>query len=242
MLRHALRRGLTRLLWIGLGAASGVLLFHLLVMPRFVRRGEETLVPDLRGLPATEMERLLEGGHLRAGSLARAHDDQIPIGRILRQSPPPGFRVKRGREVDMVVSLGPEALRVPSLEGESLVHARFLLQQLGLEVGKVRRAESASLPANHLIATSPRPGTPLHGRAAVDLLVSSGPTPRYLRMPDLRGRNAEETARQLADAGFTVGRRLWPGARTGFGEVRDQTPPVGYPIRVGGTVELVTGR
>jgi len=233
---------LHRALLAVLGAMCGVLFFQLIVMPRIVRHDQEAIVPDLRGLPAAEVEPLLEAQQLRLGLRTEAYNDHIPIGHILRHAPTPGFRVKCGRAVDLVVSLGPEALRVPALEGESLVHARFLLLRAGLQEGRLSHVYSADVASNHIVAASPRPGTPLRGRGSVDLLVSRGASRRLILMPDVRGADVRRAEAFLSAAGFEVGRRRWPGGPVQAPAVVDQTPPPGYPIESGGTVELLAGR
>ncbi|MCK4304073.1 MAG: PASTA domain-containing protein [Candidatus Eisenbacteria sp.] len=234
-------RILLRLLLVGLGMVGAVMLFHFVVMPSFVRHRQETQVPDVRGLACEDVRGLLAAPGLELGAITRAVDEHIPVGRILRQSPPPGSRVKKGRHVDVVVSLGPAALDVPELEGESLVHARFLLAREGIERGRVCWVSSATVPRKRVVAASPPPGTPLAGRGTVDLLVSEGvPERRYL-MPDLRGMEASSVAEALEAMGLRVHRQVWPGARARTNQVAEQTPPPGYPISAGGTVEIRTG-
>jgi len=236
-----LRRRLLRWVQIGAGALIGLLLVHFLVMPLFVRHGADTLVPDLRGLPLSSVEGQLAERALVRGDVTRAHDEHIPIGRIVRHNPPAGLRVKEGRGVDFIVSLGPAALRVPPLEGESLVHARFLLEQAGLALGKLRRIALSGQPADRIVATRPRPGTPLRGQAAVDLLVSSEGSPARYVMPAVRGRAPGATAAALRAQGFSVRQRNLPGLGGGDGRILEQTPPAGYPVRRGGTIELIVG-
>ena len=60
-------------------------------------------------------------------------------------------------------------------------------------------------------------------------------------MPDLRGLDAEVAVRLLEQRGIQVRQKLWPGSRGGMNRVVEQTPPRGYPIEEGGTVEIVTG-
>jgi len=98
------------------------------------------------------------------------------------------------------------------------------------------------VPEGNVIASSPRPGTQLAGRSTVDLLVSKGPAPRLLVMPDLRGHDPDEAAAYLEAAGFEVHQRTWPGRSSEWVRVVDQTPPPGHPIEEGGTVELILGR
>lgn len=229
------------LLLTAVGAGGAVLIFQFLVMPTFVRHGQESGVPDVRGLSLTDAEPLLQLAQLRTGWVSHAADDHIPPGRIMRQNPPPEYSVKQGREVDLVVSLGPEELRVPALEGESRVHARFLLARAGLNVGKVRSIRSDEVPADHVVTSSPRPGRGTAGRERIDLLVSTGPIIQQYLMPDLRGQDADQMEAVLKEAGLTVRRRVRPGARTRLGQIVEQTPPPGHPVAGRGIVEITTG-
>ena len=226
---------------IPLGGLCAGLLFHLVIMPVFVRRGQETVVPDVRGLPLSEVARVLAGAVLAEGSITPIVDEHVAAGRVFRQNPPPEFRVKKGREVNLVISLGPAALRVPQLERESLVHARFLLAREGMAVGHIRTVSSQTVPRDQVVAANPAPGSRLSGRSTVDLLVSAGPHRQRFLMPDLRGWDAGTAERLLEQSGIQVRRKLWPGSRSGMNRVVEQTPPRGYPIEEGGTVEILTG-
>jgi serine/threonine-protein kinase len=221
------------------GALGGLLLFHLFIMPRFVRHGEETIVPGLRGTPGGAAAERLHDAGLRTGRATRVHDDEIEMGRVVRQAPPAGARVKRGREVDLVISLGAEARQVPALEGESVTHARFLLGQSGLREGRRRSVHVPDVGAERIVAANPRPGTPVQDRTGVDLLVSAGPAPRGYLMPDLRGMPADEAARILEAAGLEVVLRA-RGRRQE--RVQGQEPPPGARVATGDPVDLRTGR
>ncbi len=236
-----LLRWLASVLSISGGVAGAVLLFHFLIMPLFVRHGREIEVPDVRGLALADAWPILSASDLVPGRLQQAHDDHIPPGRIMRQNPPPGYRVKRGREVDLAVSLGGRELRVPAIVGESTVHARFLLVRAGLAAGRTMRIPSHAVPADQVVASSPRPGGTITGRHVVDLLVSSGPVPETFLMPDLRGLDIDRVSAVLEPTGLTVHRRVRPGARVRLSVIAEQFPPPGHPVTFGGSVELTTG-
>ncbi len=236
LLRPALAIGL-----MGLGAVAAVLLFHFLIMPLFVRHGQDATVPDVRGLALADARPILRTADLTEGGVRHAHDDHIPPGRILRQNPPPDYRVKRGREVDLVVSLGAEELRVPLVTGETAVHARFVLAREGLTVGRVREVPVGEVEADHVVASAPRPGALMAGRHAVDLLVSAGDPARTFLMPDVRGLDVERVTAVFEPLGLTVHRRVRPGARRQLDVVADQSPLPGEPVRTGGAIELTTG-
>jgi eukaryotic-like serine/threonine-protein kinase len=229
------------LAWVALGAAAAVILFQVAIMPIAVKHAHDAAVPDLHGLSASDAAPLIERAALTSGSVTEVVDDFIPAGRIVRQSPQAGARVRRGRQIDLVVSAGPTTHRVPKLAGETLFHARFVLQREEIRIGKVRRITHRSLPADCVVASWPQSGTPLGRRPTVDLLVSSGPPPTRFLMPDLRGLDAQAVKRTLQAAGMQVRQRTRPTGGERAGEVVEQTPPPGYPLEAGGTVEIMTG-
>ncbi|MBM3316255.1 MAG: PASTA domain-containing protein [Candidatus Eisenbacteria bacterium] len=225
-----------------LGVVCGVLVFDRLVMPRFVRSGEDTEVPDLRGRSAERAEAVLAERGLRVGQIVRHHDEEIEPGAVARQSPAAGMRVKRGRAVDLAVSMGAETRRVPDLEGQGLTHARFLLQRERLAVGRVRAVPCADVADEQVMATSPPAETGLGGRGSVDLLVSRGAPPRRYIMPDLRGAAAEAAEAMLRRVGFAV-TRTGAGRGSGpAGSVQGQRPAPGQPVSPGEEIELAVAR
>ncbi|MFC1572455.1 PASTA domain-containing protein [Candidatus Eisenbacteria bacterium] len=240
--RKQILRLLVNLTLAGMGALAAIALYHWGVMPFFVRYGQETSVPDVRGLAVSEISGMLQSSDLTIGRITEAVDEHIPAGRVVKQQPPPGANTKRGRLVDLVVSLGPAALLVPELEGESLVHARFLLAREGVAVGKIRKICCGGVPAQHIIASSPQPGASLTGRTQVDLLMSDGPAPEYLLMPDLRGLEANAVEQVLREAGMQVHRGRRRDRKGQRGLVLEQTPPPGYPIREDGAVDIVVAQ
>jgi eukaryotic-like serine/threonine-protein kinase len=241
-MRRPVYRPTARVTLIALGALCGGLIFQFLVMPLFVRQGAETEVPDLTGIPATQVGERLEQRGLRVGQTNRAYDDRIEAGCVLRQHPAAGFRVKRGRAVDLLVSLGQEALRVPAIEGENMTHARFLLQREGLAVGRVSGIESAEVQKECVVAANPAPQTQLAGRTTVDLLVSEGPPPARYIMPELRGCDAAAAERLLASAGLRVSRRSVSERHARAGSVQQQTPAAGAAVEPGDEIEFAVAR
>lgn len=224
------------------GVVCGILLFNWLVMPIVVRHGNEVEVPDLTGLdPKQGAARLTQVG-LKLGEQRQAFDDKTPAGLIARQDPPPAFKVKKGREVHLVVSMGAEQMRVPDLVGESVDHARFVLTQRGMTIGDVRTIHDEQGEGQRVVASSPPPDSALAGRRAVDLLVNLGKAAEQYIMPDLRGMEAEPLAMELEDAGFAVRLRYAISRGGAAGRVVSQTPSPGHPIQEGGTIELVTAR
>ena len=94
-------------------------------------------------------------------------------GQVVAQSPVPGQQLRPGATVDLVLSGGPPALGVPSVEGLGASSARTLLEEAGFDVAV--QQVPAQVPAGAVSRTDPPPGTALTLPATVTLFVSLGP-------------------------------------------------------------------
>lgn len=65
------------------------------------------VVPDVREMSVERARALLNEARVTLGSQRTEHDDRVPIGYVLRQTPAPGQRVPRGASVDLWLSKGP---------------------------------------------------------------------------------------------------------------------------------------
>jgi serine/threonine-protein kinase len=104
----------------------------------FVRSGV-TSVPALKGLTREEATAQLadQGLALRKINEEGRYDDQVPIGRVVQQSPDARTLVKRGSGVLLILSRGPQRVDVPTLAGRSLPAAQAALSGSGLALGKI---------------------------------------------------------------------------------------------------------
>ena len=92
-------------------------------------------VPDLIGSIVGVARAQLVADGLRIVEDEGVHDDSIPVGQILSQSPAPGSALERGGSVVVTVSLGPDVVTFPSLPTEvSFVDAQRLLIDAGFIV------------------------------------------------------------------------------------------------------------
>ena len=94
-------------------------------------------VPDVLQFDAPYARRVLE-----AAGLSLGRTDLVPstaeAGVVVATRPPSGTPLRPGATVDLVVSRGPAAIRVPDVVGMPEAEARERLQSLGLRVGLVR--------------------------------------------------------------------------------------------------------
>src|SRR5205814_5752802 len=109
ILRHVLQGSVLALVFV---------LAALLAM-RAAIHGREVEVPKLVGLAPAEAQRLLNDRGLLLALQERFYSAEIAEGRIVSQVPPPGTHVRRGWQVRVAQSLGPQRITIPNVVGET---------------------------------------------------------------------------------------------------------------------------
>jgi eukaryotic-like serine/threonine-protein kinase len=218
----------------------GLIVFNNLIMPRLVHSVGETRVPDLSNLTVEQAEKALTPLGLKLSRAGERFDPDVPRGFVISQDPAPETAVRGKKLVAVIVSLGEEFSSVPSLFGESLRSARYLLERAGLQVGAVVKAPSDEVGDDLIAGSDPPAESVLPRGAVVSLLVSSGSGEEIYVMPDLLGREITGVRRQLEAFGFRV---FMPPAAPSVGTIVYQDPPAGSRVARGATVVLqATGR
>jgi serine/threonine-protein kinase len=206
----------------------------------YINSGQFTEVPPL--LAKTEdqaRDRLSEAG-LEVGDVSRRFSDTVERGTVISTDPGVGERVRSGGPVSLVISSGPEVVKVPSLEGRPLDQAREALKDQGLKPGMVTRAFSGSIPRGSVISTEPEAGTERRAGTAVALVVSKGAP---VDVPDVTGSELDEARRDLEAAGLKV--RIDPEeihSPHERGQVARQSPEPGGRAGEGDTVTLTLSK
>ena len=203
----------------------GLLLFNSVIMPRFVHREGEVVVPDLARLPYERAERLADRDGLHLSRAGERFDTEVPRGGILSQEPLAGTRVRNGARVSVTLSLGQESSDVPVLTGQTRRSAQLLLERAGLAFGGVTRVASETVAEDMVLASDPPAGTLLPRGSVVTLLVSSGPDAEVFVMPDVVGQEVARVRQRFEAQGLTV------VAPSVAGPVVAQDPPAGAPLR-----------
>ncbi len=204
-------------------------LFWLWGLNRYFNPPSFTL-PDLRGQPAQQALKSLKGRGLWI-VFEETSDPKAPAGVVLKTLPPPGTRLKPGRQVHIIIN-APEVKVVPALERLPLEKARAALQAAGLRLGEVAHAY-ANAPEDTVLATQPPPGTELPAGAPVAVVVSAGPAPQETLVPDLKDADPEEARRLLELAGLKTGREEAIPAPLPEGQLVAQSPQPGAVVEAG---------
>jgi beta-lactam-binding protein with PASTA domain/tRNA A-37 threonylcarbamoyl transferase component Bud32 len=114
--------------------------------------------------------------------------DSVDEGRVIRQSPEGGEQARKGSDVTLVISLGPEQVEpppepepttteVPNVVGESIADATQALIQAGLQLDEPDEVYSDTIPQGEVMESDPPPGEVVEEQTLVTLTVSLGPDP-----------------------------------------------------------------
>jgi eukaryotic-like serine/threonine-protein kinase len=201
------------------------------VVSRFILKSETVSVPDLAGLTLVEAGTALQKKDLALIQSGKEFDDRLEKGRILRQDPPSGSRVKVAAEIHVVVSSGSQAVTVPLFRGKSIEAAIPILKEIGLTKGPVTQIHSPHA-AGLILAQNLPEGTRAERNAPVGFLVSQGGWEERYVMPDLIGKRASLVKARLQALEFNIGDiryTYYPGL--GKDIIIKQYPPEGYRVQ-----------
>lgn len=232
-------RRLIRTLFLGLlGFGAGVAIFDRVVMPWVVQQGREVEIPTVVGLDLNEATKRLSAVDLVAQQGEGRYSTEVPRGNVMHSLPPSGLRVKDGRSVVLIPSLGVEDRRVPDVLGATLRMSRMQLQELGFQVGRVEYAISDEIPPDRVLAMAPSAGA-FDAGSGVSLLLSKPRPETNYWLPDLRGNSVGEAVDWLRQWGFRVDVDQGMGASE-IALVEGQSPGPGSMIAAGALIQLST--
>jgi beta-lactam-binding protein with PASTA domain len=226
----------------------------------FAIHGAEVTVPDFKGLTVTEATNKAATTGLNLSVDNHFYSAEMPIGRILSQSPVPGTRVRREWHVRLTESLGPQRVAIPNLSGTDQRLASIQIRRLGLQLGAIAEMPYAYAPPGTVIAQNPAPDAEGVSRPTISLLVAAPPveTSAGLVMPDLVGQMFPAAAAAISHAGLTLApvkdetaavpaipdttSNQPPQAPIAPGTVMSQNPAPGHRVDASTPIELTVAR
>ncbi|WP_329154406.1 Stk1 family PASTA domain-containing Ser/Thr kinase [Streptomyces anulatus] len=206
----------------------------------YINSGQFTQVPSLLGQTQQTAEKRLSDKGLGLKGVERVFSDTVERGSVVTSDPASGDRIRGNGSVKLVVSRGPEIVRVPDVVGRSLADARRALKKVGLVPGMVTREFSEDVARGEVIRTDPRAGADRTPDTAVALVVSKGAP---VDVPDVTGLSAEEATAELAAEGLKA--EVLPGrvhSAEAEGDVAEQSPGGGAEAAEGDTIELTVSK
>jgi beta-lactam-binding protein with PASTA domain len=183
-----------------------VALASALVAMRLAIHGREVQVPDVRGKTPAEARQLTELSGLNSQIERQYYSPTVPAGRVLSQVPMPGTSVRRGWDVRLALSLGPQRVTIPQVIGQSQRAATITLEQRAIDLGSTATAEIPGMTAGQVIGQDPPPDATDASAPRISLLIAQDAAPEGYIMPSLVGQPLGSVSNVLKDSGFVIGR------------------------------------
>lgn len=197
-------KSLIRLVLLGLVLLVVALVSALTAM-RFAIHGTEVTVPKFVGLTPNEAERTAVGLGLSVAIERQYYSADVPEGRVMMQVPAEGTKVRRGWQVRVAESLGPQRVTIPDVLGESGRAAALNIERRGLDVGSVAYLAMPGTPADQVVAQSPPANASGVSMPKISLLISGAAQSQTFVMPSFLGQPLGSVSQALLAAGLHVG-------------------------------------
>lgn len=128
-------------------------------------------VPDVMYFDLEEARRVMTAAGLAVGGIDSVPAD-IDRGVVVSTRPPEGTLRAPGARVDLVVSRGPAAVRIPEVTGLTELVARERIEAAGLRIGLVTKRRDNRGKPGAVLSQRPNPGSFLPKGGRVDLVVN----------------------------------------------------------------------
>src|ERR1700761_8152219 len=138
---------------------------------RIALHGREVAIPDLAGLTVGEASEAALHNGLDLTIENKFYSTTVPAGRMLSQAPAAGSRVRRGWQVRVTESLGPQQVTIPDVAGEPLHQAAMDIRRMSLDLGTMAHIDAPGAP-DVVLAQTPPPNAGVD-QPRVSLLLSS---------------------------------------------------------------------
>jgi serine/threonine-protein kinase len=209
---------------------------------RFVREHGDVELVVSRGPPAVTVPDISNAGSVDevlallakqgfGATVEHAYNDTVRAGTVVQTVPSFPTKSPRDSIVKVVVSDGPEPVRVQDVTGKSYDDA---VQSLTAQKFTVARRDefSSTVDKDKVIGTEPAAGTSAAKGSPVTIVVSKGP--ELIAVPDVKGLSLEAALKKLTDLGLVVDTTGYLPGRM----VRIQDPAAGSMVAKGSKVTL----
>jgi serine/threonine-protein kinase len=170
-----------------------------------IKSEDTVIVPDLEGKDVVYALELLTELELNTKVKGSEYTAAIPKNYVVFQDPRAGAEIKKGRDVKIILSKGPQTVSMPNLRALSVQQANIILDENGICQGELSSTYSKKVEKYHIIAQVPSQGTMISRGGCADLLISKGVQPKAFKMPDLVGLTLEDALQSIENVKLVIG-------------------------------------
>jgi serine/threonine-protein kinase len=195
-------------------------------------------VPLVTGLKLSTATRALNRRGLTVDSTSQ-HSPSVPKGEVISSTPTDGATVPKGSRVHLIVSSGPQQVKVPDVTTMDAAAAHSALRNAGLTFTDSQ--QTSTQPKGTVISQTPTGGSTVDKGSSVNLTISKGPD--TANVPTVTGQAPDQATSALQALGFKV--QVKNKATTDpnkNGLVIQQRPRPGTTLKKGRTVVIYVGQ
>ncbi|HEX4156101.1 MAG TPA: PASTA domain-containing protein [Acidobacteriaceae bacterium] len=141
---------------LGALAMLFVLLLFAGLALRVALHAREVSIPDLSGLTVAQASDAALHNGLDLNIEDKFYSRTVPAGRILSQAPAAGSRVRKGWQVRVTESLGPQQVTIPDVVGQPVREASLDLRRASLDLGTLAHMDAPG-DTDMVLAQTPPP-------------------------------------------------------------------------------------
>ncbi len=179
----------------------GIIAFFFLSTINPFRHREVVEIPDIVGKELVDAKQLLRDERLNLRVINYLYNSEYPNGTIISQQPAAGQKRKVNSEVEVVVSKGPQLVRVPNLVGKNQLEAELALEETGLTLGEILVDSSPEYPEGVVIKQLPDKNTQIEHGASVSITLNVT-SANLVKIPNFIGRPLSEVRTDLITLGL----------------------------------------
>src|SRR5580692_8024853 len=183
---------------------TAVMLLAAALTLRIALHGHELSVPNFSGMTAAEASDAALHSELDLTIENKFYSTTVPAGRMLSQAPAAGSRVRRGWQVRVTESLGPQQVRIPDVVGEPVREASLDLRKASLDLGTLAHLDAPG-DTDMVLSQTPPPDAGVD-QPRVNLLLSqqgAGASDAFV-MPSFVGMSWTSANRAAISLGLRV--------------------------------------
>ncbi len=220
-----------------------VILMDKVIMPWYVRLGNETELPDVVEMDLKDAQKKLETAGFTVVISDSVYDATMPEGTVVEQMPLPLTTVKTGRHVYLKVSIGEKPIIMPNLFYKSPRDAELILKSYGLPIASTMYEYNDISLEGVVISQSYPAGQEIKKGTPITITVSLGPFPKQPVIPALVRKSLDAAKKQLKLLGVKHVRITFEERDDILPEtVLQQSLPKGTPINKETAIELTVSK
>src|ERR1700731_862534 len=195
-------------------------------------------VPNVEGLTQDAATTAITAAKLTGGTVTQQTSNTVATGKVITEAPPSGNSVAQGSRVNLVISLGPQMVTVPNVEGLTQDAATTAITAAKLTMGAVTRQSSNMVTTGNVISQDPASANSVAQGSPVNLVISSGP--QMVTVPNVEGLAQAAATTAITAVKLTGGTVTQQTSNTvAIGKVISQDPASGSSVAQGSPVNLV---